>query len=258
MTNMKRGPRSQKSNKLSLFFLACGVVVTLCCLANNARFGNNPLLQNSLSQSCTPKVGLRPLKNRNELPQLLDEHGLKTGIEIGVKEGVFARHMLGNWKSCEKYHLVDVWAHQKNYKDLANVRDEVHDKFYEKTLENTKPYQHKLEIHRMYSTVAAKKFEKESMDFIYIDARHDYCGVKEDIELYWSKLKPGGIIAGHDYNQNDEIGDQDWGLCADGSRNEMAVKGAVNDFFLPMGYTISVTYYRETNFMSWMVQKRLC
>jgi hypothetical protein len=25
--------------------------------------------------------------------------------------------------------------------------------------------------------------------------RHDYCGVKEDIENWWPKLKPGGIMA---------------------------------------------------------------
>ena len=111
----------------------------------------------------------------------------------------------------------------------------------------------------MYSTEVAKKFEKEYIDFKYVDARHDYCGVKEEIEHYWPILKPpSGIIAGHDYNDNFEITDLDWGLCGDGSRNEMAVKGAVNDFFLPKGYTITVTYYRENNWMSWMVQKRLC
>ena len=99
---------------------------------------------------------------------------------------------------------------------------------------------------------------RRSIDFIYVDARHDYCGVKEEIEHYWPILKPGGIIAGHDCNDNFEITDQDWGLCGDGSRNEMAVKGAVNDFFLPKGYTIYVTYYRENNWMSWMVQKRRC
>ena len=30
-------------------------------------------------------------------------------------------------------------------------------------------------------------------------ARHDYCGVKEDLETYWPKLRRGGILAGHDY-----------------------------------------------------------
>ena len=34
----------------------------------------------------------------------------------------------------------------------------------------------------MYSTEAAKQMKRESLDFAYIDARHDYCGVREDLE----------------------------------------------------------------------------
>ena len=213
----------------------------------------------SLSSSCIPKRGLRPLKNRDELPFLLEEHGFTSGIEIGVKQGDFANHMLKNWKSCKEYHLVDVWAQQENYKDIANVNDATHNKFYEETVQKMKAHTNvATTFHRMYSTEAVKKFEKESIDYVYIDARHDYCGVKEDIELYWPILKPGGIMAGHDYNENSEIRGQDWGLCGDGSRNDMAVKGAVNDFFLSKGYSVSVTYYRQNNFMTWFVQKRLC
>jgi len=208
--------------------------------------------------SCIPKVGLRPLKKRDDLLDLVMEHGFTTAIEIGVKGGNFAKHMLKHWKSCEKYHLVDLWAHQENYEDASNGSDKKHEYMYNRSQRRLKPWQNVTEYHRMLSTEAAKKFEKESIDFIYIDARHDYCGVKEDIEHYWPILKPGGIMAGHDYNENSEIPDQDWGLCGDGTRNEMAVKGAVNDFFLPKGYTISVTYYREDNYMSWMIQKRLC
>ena len=39
----------------------------------------------------------------------------------------------------------------------------------------------------------------ESFDFIYVDARYDYPGVKEDLETWWPKLKQGGIMAGDDY-----------------------------------------------------------
>lgn len=216
------------------------------------------------SSSCYPKHGLKPLKHRNELGGLLEEHGLKSGIEIGVKQGDFAKELLDDWKTCEKYHLVDLWAKQENYKDIANVDNSTHETFYQEAKDKLESHHQgpaggeKIEFHRMLSTEAAKKFEKESIDFIYIDARHDYCGVKEDIEHYWPILKPGGIMAGHDYNENSEIRGQDWGLCGDGTRNELAVKGAVNDFFLPKGLTISVTYYRERNFMTWMVQKPLC
>ncbi len=208
--------------------------------------------------SCYPKFGIRPLKQREELPQLLQEHNLKTGIEIGVKQGDFAKIVLDGWKSCEKYHLVDLWAQQENYKDHANVDNVVHDRFFQETKAKLQIFGDKIEIHRMLSTEAAKFFEKESIDFIYVDARHDYCGVKEDLEHYWPILKPGGIMAGHDYNENSEVPGQDWGLCADGSRNELAVKGAVNEFFLSKGLTIAVTYYRQENYMSWMVHKPLC
>jgi hypothetical protein len=34
--------------------------------------------------------------------------------------------------------------------------------------------------------------------FCYIDAAHEYEGVKRDILAWKSKVKPGGIFAGHD------------------------------------------------------------
>ena len=37
----------------------------------------------------------------------------------------------------------------------------------------------------------AKDFKDFSLDFIYIDGRHDYTGVKEDLEAWWLKLKNG-------------------------------------------------------------------
>jgi len=36
------------------------------------------------------------------------------------------------------------------------------------------------------------------LDFIYIDGNHEYEYVKKDIEMYWHKIKDGGIMAGHD------------------------------------------------------------
>ena len=44
-------------------------------------------------------------------------------------------------------------------------------------------------------------FDDDSIDFIYIDGRHDYESIKLDLELYLPKLKNGGIIGGHDYNK---------------------------------------------------------
>ena len=50
------------------------------------------------------------------------------------------------------------------------------------------------------SVQAASRFEDEFFDFVYIDADHSYEAVRADLEVWWPKLKPGGLFAGHDYD----------------------------------------------------------
>lgn len=49
------------------------------------------------------------------------------------------------------------------------------------------------------SVEAARKFEDESLDFVFLDASLTYEEVKRDINAWLPKVKPGGILAGHDY-----------------------------------------------------------
>lgn len=42
-------------------------------------------------------------------------------------------------------------------------------------------------------------FSDNSIDFIYIDALHDYESVKKDLHGWYPKVKKGGILSGHDY-----------------------------------------------------------
>jgi predicted O-methyltransferase YrrM len=53
---------------------------------------------------------------------------------------------------------------------------------------------------------AAEQFEDESVDFIYIDADHSEPGVTKDIYSWWPKLKPTGLMAGHDYHPDNKTG----------------------------------------------------
>lgn len=46
-----------------------------------------------------------------------------------------------------------------------------------------------------------------------IDARHDYCGVKGNIEMYWPKLRESGLLSGHDYVNVAEAPGQGWEVC---------------------------------------------
>ena len=41
-----------------------------------------------------------------------------------------------------------------------------------------------------------------ALDFVYIDGRHDFAGVTEDLVSWWPKLCPGGLLGGHDWIGN--------------------------------------------------------
>ena len=41
------------------------------------------------------------------------------------------------------------------------------------------------------TTEAAPFFKDSSLGFVYVDARHDYCSVEEELRLYYPKLRPG-------------------------------------------------------------------
>jgi len=53
------------------------------------------------------------------------------------------------------------------------------------------------------SAKAAERFEDGSLAFVFIDAGHEYESVKADIAAWLPKVKPGGILAGHDYHAGD-------------------------------------------------------
>jgi|TARA_B100000780_G_scaffold277089_1_gene247026 hypothetical protein len=66
---------------------------------------------------------------------------------------------------------------------------------------NTRLFKDKVHLYQDFSYNMADKFENESFDMVYIDAKHDYESVKLDLELYLPKVKIGAVIAGHDYSK---------------------------------------------------------
>jgi hypothetical protein len=55
-----------------------------------------------------------------------------------------------------------------------------------------------------YSYNVVDNFKDNSIDFIYIDANHSYESVKQDLSMYYPKVKDGGYIGGHDYSNEYE------------------------------------------------------
>jgi hypothetical protein len=110
------------------------------------------------------------------------------GVEIGTAEGGNAKNML-DFLSIKKLYLVDPWLPYDGY---------VTDKTYSKAKKTLSDYSDKLEYIQKTSEEAVN-FVPNDIDFIYIDGNHSYDFVKKDIELYYPKVKKGGIIGGHDF-----------------------------------------------------------
>jgi predicted O-methyltransferase YrrM len=56
-----------------------------------------------------------------------------------------------------------------------------------------------VEIIAAPSAEAASRFEPGSVDRVFLDASHDKASVAEDLRVWGARLRPGGILGGHDY-----------------------------------------------------------
>jgi SAM-dependent methyltransferase len=58
---------------------------------------------------------------------------------------------------------------------------------------------------RLESVQASTRHEDASLDFVFIDACHTYEAVVADIAAWRLKVKPGGILAGHDIHTYGDV-----------------------------------------------------
>lgn len=177
--------------------------------------------------------------------------GKGTGVEIGVFKGEFSKKILNLWDGT--LYMVDVWRPLgKEYEDASN--HSVHVDAYQQTMENIKGLEDKGIMIRATSEVASNIFQDNSLDFIYIDANHAYDFVVKDIELWFPKLKKGGVFAGHDYINMDWYNDPNfasnnkdkyiWTINSDNTNVYHGVFGvnpAIDEFCAKRNYGINVT-----------------
>lgn len=136
------------------------------------------------------------------------------GAEIGVHLGDFSNQIL-NVAKPRKLYLIDPYrhfddaAHQSSlYGDLAGSQTAMDQRF-EDVRARFAPQIERGEVTmlRDLSVNAAKEIEDASLDYVYIDGDHLYEAVKEDIGIYFDKVKPGGLIFGDDYELGSWWGD---------------------------------------------------
>lgn len=124
--------------------------------------------------SSVPRPSIKFMKN-------YFQNRLVFGAEIGVQYGLNAKSILKEL-NIKKMYLIDIWENYESYKET-----------YKKFKKDNR-----IRLIIDYSEFAVSYIINNSLDFVYIDADHEYKSVYQDIKIWIKKVKKGGIVAGHD------------------------------------------------------------
>jgi predicted O-methyltransferase YrrM len=113
-----------------------------------------------------------------------------TVLEAGVCTGENAAFIY-NTLNIVKMYLIDMYD-PMYHKDVYDWAVKAYKKF-----ENTQ----NVVFIKGNAIHCDELFKNQSLDYIYLDDNHSPKHVYEEIELYHSKVRQGGMIAGHDYDE---------------------------------------------------------
>lgn len=140
------------------------------------------------------------IKTREELLDIFPKNSI--GAEIGIFKGEFSKLILEKITP-KLFYMVDPWegnivSGDKNGENIISIQGE---SYYINHILPEFGFLPNTKILRHYSDII-NIFPDNYLDWIYIDAEHSYFNVKNDLYNCFSKIKKGGVISGHDYNNN--------------------------------------------------------
>lgn len=136
--------------------------------------------------------------------RLLNGRGKIKGAEVGVFRGQTSAYMLKHLPGLRMLYCVDAWQHYPDHTatlrpggkfigaDMVAVKKDF--------LAAVHRYRDRVKVMHLFSMSAAKLIPDKSLDFVFIDGNHAYEYVVDDIKVWGLKIKPGGLLAGHDWN----------------------------------------------------------
>jgi predicted O-methyltransferase YrrM len=154
-----------------------------------------------------------------------------TLVEVGVWKGHSISYLAKKIKNLNynpKIYAVDLFEDTIDEEWNKNLKEEISliSKIYNKVLENNEVRDMITDIKGL-SWEMAKNFEDNSVDFVFIDAGHEYESVVKDINAWLPKIRKGGIISGHDYF------------------NPCGVKQAVDELIKDVKFSNDKIWYKE-------------
>lgn len=140
-----------------------------------------------------------------------------TVCEIGVRDGLNSASILRR-SPPTTLHLIDPWRHQDDEFYTAdktgNADDKIQQDRYESVLSkfSSEIESNKVIVHRKTLAETIDQFPDDYFDWVFVDARHYYEAVYEDLCMIDSKVKANGIIAGHDFTEHSGAAAMNFGV----------------------------------------------
>lgn len=137
-----------------------------------------------------PYVGKRRNQDRRMMYRIFNLIGYKKGVEIGVFQG---NNALDICESIPGVQLtcIDPWKKMFHYSQKRM------DGFFAECQKKLAGYD--VTFIRSTGTEAVRDVKDGSLDFVHIDAMHDFDSAMMDLILWVPKVRPGGAISGHDF-----------------------------------------------------------
>ncbi len=138
------------------------------------------------------------------LASFMLEQSYKTFVEVGCKEGRTTGHILANVPD-SRVIAIDPWMAQEA---TADPTKETYADWDFSSIEaefwaNVGEHCERCSMVRATSAEAWNHIPSSFRglyDIVFIDALHDYEHVKQDIALWWPKVRIGGMFCLHDFN----------------------------------------------------------
>lgn len=145
------------------------------------------------------------MKRWDVLSRLLRHRPHAIGAEIGVQAGRTTRHLLRSLPGLRTLYCVDPWQLYPDYElDRVHPADEwpsqrMLDQDRARFMAVETEFPGRIVVVSMTSERAAAVVPDDALDFAFIDANHLYDYIRRDLQIWSAKVKPGGVVAGHDY-----------------------------------------------------------
>ena len=147
-------------------------------------------------------VEIKRYKNLRPAIEFADNYLLNKSIncaEIGVRGGTNAYSIL-KYVNLTKLYLIDPYKEYQSFNGKW-YNNKYLTKAEKRARRRLKKFEDKIVWIKETSDIAIEKdLIPEGIDFIYIDGNHTHPYISKDLRNYYTKLKTGGILAGHDSN----------------------------------------------------------